>query len=72
MKESTFELKIGGERIMAFDVTRVESMQWNRTHTKMSLEAPQAETGGQNLEISPEILAQVRAAISAEVEKSVA
>lgn len=58
---------------MAFDVTCVESMQWNRTApvpTLGSSDSSEQDTAGQHAQISPEIMAQVQAAISAEVAKA--
>lgn len=55
---------------MTFDVTRVDSMQWNRTNPRSAVEGADRESMGQQPEISPEILAQVRKAISAEVASS--
>ncbi len=52
---------------MTFDVTRVDSMQWNRTSPRSAVEDVDKESLGQQPEISPETLAQVRKAISAEV-----
>lgn len=55
---------------MAFDVTCVESMQWNRTAPVGSLELSEQDIADQPAQISPEIMAEVQAAISAEVAKT--
>lgn len=54
---------------MAFDVTCVESMQWNRTLLLPKHEGDGDEVQAKPVEIAPEILAQVQEAISAEVAK---
>lgn len=55
---------------MAFDVTRTESMQWNRSVNQTSLGCPEQQ-GAVDLEkVSPDLLAEVQASIAAEVAKA--
>ncbi len=54
---------------MAFDVTCVESMQWNRTLLLPKHKGDGDEVQAKPVEISSEILARVQEAISAEVAK---
>lgn len=53
---------------MAFEITCVESMQWNRTAPSEALGVKDPVDEG-IAQISPEIMAEVQAAISAEVGK---
>lgn len=55
---------------MAFDVTRTESMQWNRTIHQSSLECPEQRVSLDLERVSPELLAEVQASIAAEVAKA--
>jgi hypothetical protein len=52
----------------AFEVTRVESMQWNRTCFIGN--APSASTARDAAPMSPEILAQVQAAVKLEAQRA--
>jgi hypothetical protein len=60
---------------MAIEITNVESMQWNRTHPGLRQADSEFDSCGYQpgstdaAQISPEILAEVQAAISAEVAK---
>jgi hypothetical protein len=53
----------------AFEVTHVNSMQWNRTIAADVLNQDCAEEACAPEEVSPEVLEQVRAAIREEMSK---